>query len=649
MSARGAGLLLLLAALLPWAARAADAPRAAAPLSCLGAHTMQPLVADWARMFAVAHPDLRVVVPDTTHYSAAGFAALLARRVDCVTYAREPFPVEITAYRARFGGRPLIIPVAGGSFDTPHGTFALAVYVHAGNPLPGLTLAQLGAILTGRLSDGAPLTRWGQLGLHGRWAQRPLHVYGMTPTRATGNPPGIVNFLDDRVLRGRPWRGDLRIESDRPGMSALQAIVAAVAADPDGFGISGFGDTQPGTRALPLAVAAGRPFVTGTPTSVAAARYPLARSVYLGFRVPATGSPPPSVCAWLDFVLGPRAQARIGTHAMHFLPLRATALAQARQRVRAAGCPPPPPGYLTADGAVRVVGYNDMQWLLEAIDQRYTRIHPAVRFDLVLRGTRTAPPALIAGASAFAPMGAVFSDADLGAYRRAVGADPLRFRVAHDALDPRARSSPLGIFVNPRNPLTAIPVAALARVFASASSRDTPITRWGQLGLTRDWAARAIHPCGLAPATALGTLMRRRLFADRPYAVAYAGYAESAVVIRRAADDRDALCFADLNMADPAVKALRLISASGRVARGTRAGIIAGRYPLDRHLYIYARQRPGHALDPFACSYLRLVLSRAGQTLIAAAPPHYLPLNARERRAEQAQLAEACRRPALND
>ncbi len=643
MSARRAGLLL--AALLPWAAHAAETPATA--LRCLGADTMQPLVADWARMFNARHPLPGVAVPDATRYSAAGFAALLAGRVDCVTFAREPFPAETAAYRARFGGRLLLIPVAGGSFDTPHGTFALAVYVHAGNPLPGLTLAQLGAILAGRGPDGTPLARWGQLGLRGRWAQRPLHVDGMTPIRASGNPPGIVNFLDGRVLRGRPWRSDLRIESDRPGISALQAIVAAVAADPDGLGISGFGDARAGTRTLPLAVAPGRPFVAGTPASVVSGRYPLARPVYLGFRVPAAGPPSPALCAWLDFVLGPRAQARIGTHAMHFLPLTANALAQARRRVHTAGCAPPP-GYLTADGALRVVGYNDMKWLLEAIDRCYTRAHPGTRFDLVLHGTRSAPPALIAGTSAFAPMGADFSDTDRAAYRLAVGADPLRFRVAHDALDPRARSAPLGVFVNARNPLAAIAVAALARVFAAASSHGAPVTRWGQLGLTGAWAGRAIHPCGLAPPTALGMLMRRRLFPERPYVGGYAGYAESAMVIRRVAQDPDALCFADLNMARAGVKALGLIDASGRVSRGTRAGIIAGRYPLDRHLLIYARQVPGRALDPFVCSYLRLVLSRAGQALIAAAPPHYLPLDARERRTGQAKLAEICRRPVLN-
>ena len=65
---------------------------------------------------------------------------------------------------------------------------------------------------------------------------------------------------------------------------------------------------------------------------------------------------------------------------------------------------------------------------------------------------------------------------------------------------------------------------------------------------------------------------------------------------------------------------------------------MAGRYPLDRHLYIYLRRVPGRPIDPFVREYMRLVLSREGQAAIAAAAPHYLPLNVREAAAERAKL-----------
>ena len=81
----------------------------------------------------------------------------------------------------------------------------------------------------------------------------------MAPLRSSGNPPGIVNFLEIRVLRGGTFRADLRVERDRPGESALQAIVRAIANDPDGIGYSGFGYALPGVKTVALAEHPGEP------------------------------------------------------------------------------------------------------------------------------------------------------------------------------------------------------------------------------------------------------------------------------------------------------------------------------------------------------------------------------------------------------
>ncbi|MDE2306482.1 MAG: phosphate-binding protein, partial [Gammaproteobacteria bacterium] len=116
-------------------------------------------------------------------------------------------------------------------------------------------------------------------------------------------------------------------------------------------------------------------------------------------------------------------------------------------------------------------------------------------------------------------------------------------------------------------------------------------------------------------------------------------FAESRAVIAHAARDPDALAIADLNQRDPRLAALALARcASCAASRGTAAGLIAGRYPLDRHQLIYLRRRPDGSVDPLAREYLRLVLSRQGQTAIAAAPPHYLPLAPREAIAARATL-----------
>jgi phosphate transport system substrate-binding protein len=55
-------------------------------------------------------------------------------------------------------------------------------------------------------------------------------------------------------------------------------------------------------------------------------------------------------------------------------------------------------------------------------------------------------------------------------------------------------------------------------------------------------------------------------------------------------------------------------------------------------LLIYIRDRPGERLDPIVKEYLQMVLSKRGQAAVSAAPPGYLPLNAREAAEEQKKL-----------
>lgn len=617
---------------------ARGAPAVAAPLVCAGADTMQALIARWGRAFERSRPDQRIRAATDVSLSADGFTALIAGRVGCVSFAREMFPAEIAAYEAHFGVRPRLIPVAGGSFATLHATHAIAIYVNAANPLTQISLAQLAAVFEG----GADTPRdWGALGLRGDWARAPIHVIGMRPLRASGNPPGIVNFLETKLMNGAAFRADLRaVDGDRHE-PALAAIVERVAADPDAIGYSGFGFAAPGVKELALAPTAGAAAIAGSAATVAAGRYPLARRIYLLF-APHTQT----VAAFVRFALGARGQALVPRDREHFMALGAGERARA---LAALDAPPSVPAalgptralphwrptriavaatapYLTAQHAISIVGYNDMRTALAAVDILFMAAHPGTRFDLRLEGTRTAPRALMDGRSLVAPMGADFEDAALAAYRRRIGAAPLRIRVAHDALDPAARSSPLAVFVQRDDPLDALTMRRLARLFA-------PLPGDG----SRPRAPA--HLYGPAPASALGRYLLRGAFAGRAFAAHYHGLAESRAVIEALRHDPDGIGIADLNQRTPDLKALALARCAGCApSRGTARDLIAGRYPLDRHLLLFVRRLPDHPVDPVAREYLRLVLSREGQAAIAAAPPHYLPLSPREVRAGRAAL-----------
>lgn len=292
--------------------------------------------------------------------------------------------------------------------------------------------------------------------------------------------------------------------------------------------------------------------------------------------------------------------------------------------------------YQNSDGVIRIIGYNDMHGMLVRINALFQRFHPEFRFELILKGTRTAPGALARGTSLLAPMGAEFSDAELADYVKQTGTAPVMFRVAHDSLNPAALSAPLAIFVGAQNPLPHLNMEQLARVFTASPHG---MATWGQLGLDGEWSSRPIHLCGLAPSTALGRLMQRRL-GDQPFAKGFTAFQQSRDAVACVAADPLAIGFAAINRGVPAVRVVPLSEhEEDAPSSGTREDIVANRYPLDRHLLIYLRTDAQHKADPVAREYLRLMLSYEGQQAIANERLGYLPLNARERAEELRRLS----------
>ncbi len=284
--------------------------------------------------------------------------------------------------------------------------------------------------------------------------------------------------------------------------------------------------------------------------------------------------------------------------------------------------------YRTPDGRIRVVGYNDMAEMLEALGGIFERRHPGIVFEWRLEGTRTAPAPLIDGTSAFAPMGAEFEPDQLAAWRRVHGTDPLAVPIAHDSLMPGALSSPTGIFVHASSPLRSIAVDTLRRVIAPLPG-ETRIRRWRELGVSGPAGDLPIRPVGLAKDTAIGALMLRRLQADG-YVPDFDARRQSRDVVTAVAETVDALGIANLNHAGPRIRALAVVDRSGREIAGDADGIRSGLYPFDRHLLIYVRRDAGGGTEALAHAFVCLALSAEGQRAIAEGSRGYLPLNLAE-------------------
>ena len=570
----------------------------AAEIKCASADSMAALMDAWTRGFTVHHAGTPARVTRRARFSADAFDALLSGEVQVAPFSRELFPSERTRYAEKFGGDPLLVPIATGSRDTKGGTHAIAIFVNEKNPVARVSLAQLHEVYA---RDGR-VTTWGQLGAVGEWAAKEIVLHGMRVRRDTGNPPGIVNFLERQLLAGRAWRDSIHEHADMSGgPQALELIVRAVAADEAALGYSGFAYAQPGTKTLALGATDAGPFFLGTTEEIARRDYPLSRTIYLCV----DRAPDAATREFIRYVLGPEGQQAIANDAEKFLPLP-----------DAVGWPEHA-SYLTRGGAIAIVGYNDMQEMLAALCASFSAAHFGFEFALDLKGTRTAPPALASGKSALAPVGAEFSARELAAYRAATGGEPLMIRVAHASLNPRALSGPLAIFVHRSSPLASLTMAEVADIFAGADQ------------------SRALKPCGLGPETALGLFFQQRVLGPRALAVDFAPFPQSADVIKRVGDDPHAIGFAAAMRTTPEVKMLALAERAGDPPVVlTAENLTASRYPLDRHLLICARQ----PLEPWVRECLRFVLSRDGQEIVARGTLGYLPLNAHEIADERAKL-----------
>src|SRR5260370_41500635 len=131
----------------------------------------------WREGFSKHHP--KVQFEDNLKSSATISGALFTGAANLGVAGREIMPIEALAFRNIFNYDVFLVVTGSGTYDTSQQTPALCVFVHKDNPLGKLTMKQLDAIFRQEHRRGAPRTirTWGQLGLRGEWAAKPIQVW----------------------------------------------------------------------------------------------------------------------------------------------------------------------------------------------------------------------------------------------------------------------------------------------------------------------------------------------------------------------------------------------------------------------------------------------------------------------------------------
>lgn len=298
------------------------------------------LLEKWERAFHRVQPGIRF--DDTLPTSDAALPALITGVTDLAPDGGEPSLTQSLGFFESYGYAPTGIVVASGAYDVPGHSNGPVVYVCKANPLTKLTMQQLdgifGAQRTGALRGfkwlisrargaGGNIRTWGQLGVRGSRADRPIQTYGYAPT-------GTARFFALRVLHDSDkWNPNYRefvpsgtkmIGSDDPRqLGGLHHMLAdELAHDPYGIGWATAPDAAgiPGLRALALAANPGGPYVAPTQSTFENRTYPLVRNVYIYVNRAPHSTVDPKLAEFLAFILSRDGQAIVEQDG-NYLPL----------------------------------------------------------------------------------------------------------------------------------------------------------------------------------------------------------------------------------------------------------------------------------------------------------------------------------------
>ena len=292
---------------------------------------MRHLVNLWARGFQRFQPGVRI---DYHMYgTSSGVPAVATGIGDIAILGEELLPQEITAFERITGHAPLAVQIMTGSVDVRNFDYAQQFFVHRDNPLTHLTLAQLDAIFGAEHRRGAVNIRtWGELGLRGDWANRPITPYGWALDDS------FATYLQQALLRGsHEWNCALKEFShvhlpDGSIYDHGQQILDALAGDRYGIAVSNIRYAGPDVKPLAIGANADGPFYQATEESLIDQRYPLARTLPAVIDRPPGSQLKPALREFLRYLLsrdGQRAVIEDG----RYLPLSPTLMAAQRRKL----------------------------------------------------------------------------------------------------------------------------------------------------------------------------------------------------------------------------------------------------------------------------------------------------------------------------
>lgn len=228
-------------------------------LSSVGSDSLANLMTLWAEEYKKFYPNVNIQIQAAGSSTAP--PALTEGTANMGPMSRAMKDNELQAFEEKYGYKPTAVPVA---ID------ALAVFVHKDNPIKSLDIAQVDAIFSNtRLCGGAKdIKTWGDLGMTGEWAAKPIQLFGRNSVS------GTYGYFKEEAL----CKGDFKANvNEQPGSAS---VVQSISSTLNAIGYSGIGYKTSSVRAVPLSKKGGEAFEANEVNALAG-KFPLARYFYV--------------------------------------------------------------------------------------------------------------------------------------------------------------------------------------------------------------------------------------------------------------------------------------------------------------------------------------------------------------------------------
>ena len=270
-------------------------------------------------------------------------------------------------------------------------------------------------------------------------------------------------------------------------------------------------------------------------------------------------------------------------------------------------------------GNLSSMGSDTLNNLMTLWAEEFNSFYPNVNIQIQGAGSGTAPPAITEGTANFGPMSRAMRESEIQSFEERHGYPPTAVPVAIDVL---------AVYVNKDNPIEGMTLAEVDAVFSATRrcGHNEDITRWGQLGLTGDWANRDFALYSRNAVSGTYGYFKNNALCGGDYKSSINEQPGSASVVQGVAESINGIGYSGIGYITSGVRAIPLTSEAGSTTyyEANSENAASGDYPLARYLYVYVNKHPNRDMDPMQREFLKMVMSKQGQEVTVR--DGYIPL-----------------------